>query len=99
MFFDDVASRETLSRAVADGRIRWLAPRLYTADLLNDRAGIVVGSRWRILGRMLPAAVIADRSAARAAAWAKACRSCWPREPQGRASARRTRERTPMSKR
>ena len=64
MFFDDVASRDTLSRAVASGRIRRLAPRLYTADLLNDPAEIVVGNRWRILGRMLPGAVIADRSAA-----------------------------------
>ena len=64
MFFDDVASRDTLSRAVANGRIRRLAPRLYTADLLNDPAEIVVGNRWRILGRMLPGAVIADRSAA-----------------------------------
>ena len=64
MFFDDVASRDTLSRAVANGRIRRLAPRLYTADLLNDPAEIVVGNRWRILGHMLPGAVIADRSAA-----------------------------------
>ena len=64
MFFDDVASRDTLSRAVANGRIRRLAPRLYTADLLNDPAAIVVGNRWRILGRVLPGAVIADRSAA-----------------------------------
>ena len=64
VFFDDVASRDTLSRAVASGRIRRLAPRLYTADLLNDPAEIVVGNRWRILGRMLPGAVIADRSAA-----------------------------------
>ncbi len=64
MFFDDVASRDTLSRAVANGRIRRLAPRLYTADLHHDPAEIVVGSRWRILGRMLPGAVIADRSAA-----------------------------------
>ena len=64
MFFDDVASRDTLSRAVASGRIRRLAPRLYTADLHSEPAEIVVGNRWRILGRVLPGAVIADRSAA-----------------------------------
>ena len=64
VFFDDVASRDMLSRAVAKGRIRRLAPRLYTADLLSDPAEIVVENRWRILGRMLPGAVIADRSAA-----------------------------------
>ena len=64
MFFDDVASRDLLSRAVAGSRIRRLAPRLYTADLLSDPAEIVVENRWRILGRVLPGAVIADRSAA-----------------------------------
>lgn len=64
VFFDDVASRDTLSRAVANGRIRRLAPRLYSADLLSDPAEIVVENRWRILGRILPGAVIADRSAA-----------------------------------
>ena len=64
VFFDDVASRDTLSRAVASGRIRRLAPRLYTADLLSDPAEVVVENRWRILGRVLPGAVVADRSAA-----------------------------------
>ncbi len=64
MFFDDVASRDTLSRAVADGRIRRLAPRLYSADLVSDPAEIVVANRWLILGHLLPGAVIVDRSAA-----------------------------------
>ena len=65
VFFDDVASRDTLSRAVADGRIRRLAPRLYSSDLSADPAEIVVANRWLILGRLLPGAVIVDRSAAR----------------------------------
>lgn len=64
VFFDDVASRDTLSRAVSRGRIRRLAPRLYSADLISDPAKIVVASRWFILGRLLPGAVIVDRSAA-----------------------------------
>lgn len=64
VFFDDVASRDTLSRAVANGRIRRLAPRLYSADLTGDPAEIVVANRWLILGRLLPGAVIVDRSAA-----------------------------------
>ena len=66
VFFDDgsIASRPTLSRAVADGRIRRLAPRLYTADLISDPADIVRENRWHILGRLLPGSVIVDRSAA-----------------------------------
>ena len=64
VFFDDVASRDTLTRAVADGRIRRLAPRLYSADLVSDPAEIVVANRWLILGRLLPGALIVDRSAA-----------------------------------
>lgn len=64
VFFDDVASRDTLSRAVAAGRIRRLAPRLYSSDLSTDPAEIVVVNRWAILGRLLQGAVIVDRSAA-----------------------------------
>ena len=67
VFFDDdegVASVPALRRAVAEGRIRRLAPRLYTADLISDPAQIVAENRWHILGRMLPGAVIVDRSAA-----------------------------------
>ncbi|MYJ13136.1 MAG: Fic family protein [Acidimicrobiia bacterium] len=64
VFFDNVASRDTLGRAVASGRIRRLAPRLYSADLLSDPDELVVTNRWQIVGRILPGAVITDRSAA-----------------------------------
>ena len=67
VFFDDddgVASTTTLRRAVADGQLRRLAPRLYTADLTSDPAEVVAHNLWRILGRMIPDAVIVDRSAA-----------------------------------
>ena len=64
VFFDDVASRPTLARAVRDGRIRRLAPRTYTADLRSPPAEIVSRNRWPILARILPGALIADRSAA-----------------------------------
>lgn len=94
MFFDEVVSRDTLSRAVADGRIRWLAPRLYTADLLNNRAGIVVANRWRILGRVLPGAVIADRSAAESGSMGEGVPLVVAEENR-----KVTRERTPMPQR
>ncbi|MCY4164043.1 MAG: hypothetical protein OXE93_07530 [bacterium] len=67
VFFDDdegVAALPIVRRAVAEGRIRRLAPRLYTADLISQPAAIVLENRWRIVGRSLPGTVIIDRSAA-----------------------------------
>ncbi len=67
VFFDDddgVPSAATLRRAVAEGQLRRLAPRLYTADTTSDPAEVVASNLWRILGRMIPDAVIVDRSAA-----------------------------------
>lgn len=66
VFFDDekTASTYTLRKAVAEGRIRRLAPRLYTADLASRPAEIVQANRWYILGRLIPGALVADRSAA-----------------------------------
>ena len=65
-FFDHQAtvSRNTLNRAVAEKRLRRLAPRLYTADLSSEPAEIVGENLWSILGHLLPGAVIVDRSAA-----------------------------------
>ena len=64
LFFDDVASRTTLSKAVADERIRRLAPRIYSADLTSAPSEII-GANWSLLcGRLLPGAVVVDRSAA-----------------------------------
>ena len=64
VFFNDVASRTTLSKAVGDERIRRLAPRIYSADLVSEESEIV-RENWSLLcGRLLPGAVIVDRSAA-----------------------------------
>jgi len=53
-----------LTRAVREGRIRRLAPSIYTADLVSAPEEVVAENRWPIVGRLLPGAVIADRSAA-----------------------------------
>jgi hypothetical protein len=66
VFFGDVASVATLSRAVRDGRIRRLARGLYSADLRGEPAELVARNRWAIVGRLVPDALIADRSAAEA---------------------------------
>ena len=63
-FFDGVASRTTLSKAVADGRIRRIAPRVYTADLSSDPSEIVEANWSELCNHFLPRAVIVDRSAA-----------------------------------
>ncbi len=64
VFFGDVASGATLSRATKDGRIRRLARGLYSADLRTDPAELIARNRWKIVAHFLPEAVIADRSAA-----------------------------------
>lgn len=64
VFFGDVASGATLSRATKDGRIRRLAPGLYSADLHSDPAELIARNRWSVVARFVPDAVIADRSAA-----------------------------------
>ena len=53
-----------LSRAVSQGRVRRLARELYTADLSADPALLVLRNRWVVLARLVPDALIADRSAA-----------------------------------
>src|SRR5437660_12764208 len=64
VFFGDVANAATLSRATKDGRIRRLARGLYSADGRADPAELVARNRWAILVRLVPDALIADRSAA-----------------------------------
>jgi uncharacterized protein len=64
VFFSDVASGATLSRATKDGRIRRLARGLYSADLRADPAELIARNRWKIVAHLMPDAVIADRSAA-----------------------------------
>lgn len=64
VFFREVASAATLSRAVRDGRIRRLGTGVYTADLKADPAALVLRNRWAVLSRLIPDALIADRSAA-----------------------------------
>ena len=53
-----------ITRAVQEGRIRRLAPKIYTADPVSRPEEIIGENRWSILARVLPGAVIADRSAA-----------------------------------
>jgi hypothetical protein len=49
VFTGGTASAAVVSRAVADGRVRRLAPGLFTADLGADPIELVVRNRWSIL--------------------------------------------------
>ena len=60
VFFGDVASDATLSRATKDGRIRRLVRGLYSADLRAEPAELIARNRWRIVARFVPDAVIAE---------------------------------------
>ena len=64
VFFDDAASAATLSKAVAEKRIRRLAPRIYSADLESSDDDIISKNCWKIVAKFLPDALIADRTAA-----------------------------------
>ena len=64
VFFRDAASPATLSRATRDGRIRRLAPGVYTADLGTDPTELIRRNRWAVVAELVPDALIADRSAA-----------------------------------
>ena len=64
VFFGDVANVATLSRGTKHGRIRRLARGLYSADLRADPVELVARNRWAIVARLVPDALIADRSAA-----------------------------------
>ena len=64
MFLSDAASDATLSRATKDGRFGRLARRLYSSELRAEPAELIARNRWKIVARLVPDALIADRSAA-----------------------------------
>ncbi len=64
VFFAGTAAPATLSRAIEGGRIRRLAPGVYTADLTARPATLIERNRWAVLAELIPDALIADRSAA-----------------------------------
>jgi hypothetical protein len=64
VFFDDVASAPTLRRAIRAGRIRRLVTGMYSADLASPPEELVVRNRFAILGRLVPDAILVDRTAA-----------------------------------
>lgn len=64
MFFDDVASRPTLAAAAKRGEIRRLVTGVWTADTISPDGEIVAENLWLIVSRVLPDAILVDRTAA-----------------------------------
>lgn len=54
---------QAIRRAVADGKLRKLAPRLYTSNLKDTAEQIIKRNLFHILGEYYPAAVLSHRTA------------------------------------
>jgi hypothetical protein len=57
------AESQRISRLVKAGRLRKIAPRVYTSNLTDSPEAIVVRNLYQILGRLFPGAVLSHRTA------------------------------------
>lgn len=63
VFVSTAATSKAVARAVADGRARKLAPRLFTSDLTSDPARIVARNLYHVISLLVPGTVISHRTA------------------------------------
>lgn len=63
VFVSNAAIASAVSRAVAQGRIRQIATKLYTFNLDDPPERIVRRSLWELVASYVPGALIADRTA------------------------------------
>lgn len=59
----DSAESQAIHRALKSGRLRKLAPRLYTSNLKDSPANIIKRHLYQILGHLFPGAVLSYRTA------------------------------------
>lgn len=62
-FVSNAAIKSAVSRALAQGRIRQIATKLYTFNLVDPPEAIVRRSLWELVAAYVPGAMIADRTA------------------------------------
>src|SRR5687767_10771178 len=62
-FVSNAALSVDVTRAFKEGRLRKLASRLYTRNLIDSPNEIVTRHLWPLVGAFFPGAVIADRTA------------------------------------
>jgi fido (protein-threonine AMPylation protein) len=63
IFLSDTTISDQVSRLSKQGKIKKLAPKLYTTNLLDTEANIVNKNLWAIVGLLFPGALISDRTA------------------------------------
>jgi hypothetical protein len=63
VFVSTAAMSASVSRAVAQGKLRRLGSRLYTRNLTEEPASIVRRHLWEIAAGFFPGGLVADRSA------------------------------------
>lgn len=63
VFLTTASTSHLVARAVADGRARKLAPRLFTSDMKSDPARIISRNLYHVVSLLVPGAVIAHRTA------------------------------------
>lgn len=56
-------NRVAIHRAVRAGKLRKLAPRIYTTNLQDSPEKIVRANCWAVAGALFPHALISDRTA------------------------------------
>ncbi len=56
-------SRKMIFQALAQGKLRKLASRLYTSNFIDTPETIIKRNLWHIIGQLVPGALIADRTA------------------------------------
>lgn len=62
-FVSTAETKNLVSKAVRAGRLRKLAPRLYSRDLTSDPNMVIQRNIWSIVAGFFPDAIIADRTA------------------------------------
>ncbi|MDC0669401.1 Fic family protein [Nannocystis radixulma] len=67
VFVSSTELSEAVSRGVRRGLLRQLAPKVYTKNLVDPPAKIVGRHRGQLVSRLLPGALVADRTALEAA--------------------------------
>jgi fido (protein-threonine AMPylation protein) len=60
---DDPARSNRLMRWQRDGKLRRIAPRLYSSNMVDDPADIVRRNLFMIIGHLFPGAILSHRSA------------------------------------
>ena len=62
VFVSTAATSRIVARAVADGRARKLAPRLFTSDMTSEPARIIRRSLYHVVSLLVPGTVLSHRT-------------------------------------